>query len=98
MQITVDIPEGFAAQLIAPGKDPSEALLEALALEGYRSQQLSEYEVQQMLGLGTRMEVHGFLKEHGAYLRYSANDFDEDMETIRRVRTADAVREPSHAG
>jgi len=33
MQITLDIPEAFAAQIIAAGKDPAREALEALAVE-----------------------------------------------------------------
>ena len=44
--------------------------LEALALEGYRTERLSESELRQMLGFETRMQVHAFLKEHGVYLNY----------------------------
>jgi len=42
MQVTLTIPDELAAQLIAAGKDPSRAALEALAVEGYRTQRLSE--------------------------------------------------------
>lgn len=81
MQITVDIPESVAEHIIPAGMHPSRAVLETLALEGYRLQQLTEYEVQQMLGFGTRMEVHAFLKEHDTYLHYSIDDFNDDMQT-----------------
>ena len=38
-----------------------------------------------MLGFETRMETDGFLKRENAYLDYSAQDFDRDMETLRRL-------------
>lgn len=60
--------------------------LEALALEGYRTERLSESEFRQMLGFETRMQVHAFLKEHGVYLNYSLADMDRDLETIRCSR------------
>jgi hypothetical protein len=40
--------------VIAPDKAPARAALEALALEGYRSERLSEYDVRQLLGFETR--------------------------------------------
>ncbi len=57
--------------------------LEGLALEGYRSGKLPESQVRGMLGFGTRYEVHGFLKGHGAVLRYSEADLESDIENAR---------------
>ena len=87
MQVTLTIPDTYAAQLLAAGKDPGQAALEALAVEGYRTQQLSEYEIRQMLGLDSRMEVHALLKEHGAFLHYSLDDLEHDRQTAQRFRS-----------
>jgi hypothetical protein len=38
VQITLNIPDEVAERLIAGGKDPAEATLEALAVEGYRTE------------------------------------------------------------
>jgi hypothetical protein len=61
-----------------------------MALEGYRTDRLSEYEVQQLLGFKSRMDVHGFLKRHGVYLNYTTEDLENDtaaaLETARKVR------------
>jgi len=69
--------------------------LEALALEGYRSQRLGESAVRRLLGLQTRMDVHGFLKEHGVYLHYTMEDLEHDtavaLETARRFREQKAA-------
>jgi len=56
-----------------------------LAAESYRAGILTTAEVQRMLGFETRMETDGFLKRENAYLDYSAQDFDRDMETLRRL-------------
>ncbi len=87
MQVTVTIPDTFAAQLLAAGKDPAQAALEALAVEGYRTERLSESEVRQMLGYETRMEVHALLKEHDVYLHYSLEDLEHDRQTAERFRS-----------
>ena len=55
MTITIEIPEELAGQLIATGQEPARAALEAIALEGYRSDRLSEAEVRRLLGFETRM-------------------------------------------
>ncbi len=87
MQITLDIPEAFAAQLIAAGKDPAREALEALAVEGYRTRQLSESQVRHMLGFGTRMKVHELLAAHDVCLHYSLADLETDAETSKYLRT-----------
>ncbi len=45
MQVTLDIPDNLAEQLISAGKDPSREALEALAIDGYRTERLTESEV-----------------------------------------------------
>jgi predicted HTH domain antitoxin len=86
MEVTLHIPDELAAQIISEGKNPSRSALEALALEGYRTEHLSEAEIRRLLGFETRMEVHAFLKEHGAFLHYSIEDADRDRETAHRLR------------
>lgn len=87
MQITLDIPDELVDSLRESGKEISRLALEALASEGYRDQRLSEFEVRCLLGFDTRMEVHAFLKEHGAYLHYSEADLAQDLETVQRMRS-----------
>jgi predicted HTH domain antitoxin len=84
MKITVELPEDIALQLERSGRDLSRAALEALAVEGYRSGALSEAQVRKLLNLGTRHEVHGFLKEHDVPLRYTELDLESDTENARK--------------
>ena len=79
MLVTLDIPDNLAEQLIAAGKDPSREALEALAVEGYRTQRLTESEVKQMLGYGTRMQVHALLNEHNVDLNYTMEHLQQDI-------------------
>ena len=79
MQITLELPDEIAGEL----KDLSRALVESFALEGYRSGKLTEEQVRKILGYGTRMQVDGFLKEHGVYLTCSLEDLDRDTEASR---------------
>ena len=51
MTITVEIPEELAGQLIAAGQNPARAALEAIALDGYRSDRLGAAEIRKLLGL-----------------------------------------------
>jgi len=59
--------------------------LEALAIEGYRSEALSHFEASQLLGL-SRFEFDGFLKERHIYDHaYSVEDLEKDREAFRRL-------------
>jgi Uncharacterised protein family (UPF0175) len=85
MTITVEIPDELADQLIAADRDPARVALEAIALEGYRSDRPTESDVRKLLGFDTRMEVHGFLKEHCAFLPYTEEDLEHDREVASQV-------------
>jgi len=84
MEVRINIPDEIAAQLQPNGGDISRKLLEMAALEGYKSEELSAYQVQQMLGFQTRMEVDEFLKQHEVY-DYTAEDLAGDRETLRKL-------------
>ena len=86
MTIILEIPEGLAGQFVPAGQDAARAALEAIALEGYRSDWLSEADLRELLGFETRMEVHGFLKEHGAFLHYTEEDLEHDWIWARSSR------------
>lgn len=93
MSITVEIPDVLAGVLLADGRDPARAALEAMALEGYRADRLTEADLKELLRFETRMEVHGFLKDHGAFMHYTAEDLDRDaavaVDVARRHRGQD---------
>ncbi len=85
MQITVEIPDELASVLGGSGGDLSRAALEAIGLEAYRQGRLSGYQLRTLLGIPTRYELDGFLKQHEVY-DYTIQDFEEDLETIRKIR------------
>ncbi|HKV48388.1 MAG TPA: UPF0175 family protein [Candidatus Acidoferrales bacterium] len=88
MRITLDIPDEIVEQVAARGTDPARVALEALALEGYRSEKLSETAVKRMLGFDSRMQVHAFLKDHGAYLQYGLDDLQNDIKISKQFVAA----------
>ena len=96
MEITLKIPDELARQVASEGEDPARVVLEALALEGYRAERLSESAVRQMLGLESRIQVHAFLKEHGIHLHYNVSDLDRDRVTSERLRAKRSGPEPSN--
>lgn len=85
MEVTIQIPDDIAASTMTAGQDLPRSVLEAYALEGYKSGQLSAYQVQKLLGFETPMEVDRFLKSHEIYLDYSEDDVVADTNASRRV-------------
>jgi hypothetical protein len=91
MQITLDLPEDIAQGLATRWKDLPRAAIESLALEAYRSQALTASQIRRLLRFETPMQVDAFLKEHEVY-DFTAADFDHDRETLRQLRSKEAVR------
>ena len=67
MEVVLRIPDEVAQRLSAAGGDVSRQALEALALEGYREQTLTLYQISEMLGL-SRIETEDFLGRHNVPL------------------------------
>jgi hypothetical protein len=85
MTITVELPDLLEGTLFANGQEPARAVIEAVALEGYRAARLTESDVRQLLGFETRMEVHEFLKSHGAFIHYTLEDLEHDSAVALQV-------------
>jgi len=86
MNITVEIPDAIAGALAAPGQDPARAVLEAIAIEGYRRQILGESAVRRLLGFETRYELDGFLKSHQVWEHaYGLEDLEHDRRTMLQL-------------
>jgi predicted HTH domain antitoxin len=89
MQITVELPDDITRR-----PDPGREALEALAIEGYRSEKLTHHQAAQLLGL-TRFEFDGFLKNHQIYDHaYSFEDLDRDLATLRKMEEKGLLRRP----
>ena len=78
MEVRFRIPDDVAQHLSAAGADLPRRALEALALEGYRGQSLTLYQVSEMLGF-SRVETEDFLGQHGVPLA-SIGEADLDRE------------------
>jgi len=78
MEVTLHIPDEIAKRLSAAGGDVSRRALEAIALEGYRDQTLTLYQVSEMLAL-SRIETEDFLGQHHVPLAV-INEADLDRE------------------
>lgn len=81
MEVTIRVPEDVARIISADPVDLERQILEATALEEYRSGKLSHGQVGRMLGMD-RFQVDAFLKEHGVPLNYTLEDLEEDRRTL----------------
>jgi hypothetical protein len=86
MQIQLEIPEDLVHQLAPGNGDPHRAALEAIALEGVRSRKLSVAQARRLLGVTSRYEMDGFLKEHGVLLNVCFEDVRRDGEIALQAR------------
>jgi predicted HTH domain antitoxin len=61
-------------------------VLEAVAVEAYRSGALTGAEVQRLLGFDTRGDLEEFLERTGVFLHYDEVDLARDLEALRQSR------------
>jgi hypothetical protein len=66
------------------GQEPARAALEALGIEAYRLRRITGNQLRTLLGIPSRYELDGFLKQHEVY-DYTIEDFDHDLATIRKL-------------
>jgi len=59
--------------------------LELIAADHYRQGPIGAAEVRQMLNFSSRWETYEFLKREKAYLTYTEDDLEQDVQTIRSV-------------
>ena len=84
MQVTLNLPEDLARLLGDDAPSLTRAALEALALEGIRTGKLSEAQARRLLGIPTRYEMDGFLKQHGILLSMTMEEMERDVEEAGR--------------
>ena len=82
----MSIPDAMATPPLPPGREPSRAALEALALEAYRVRRLTGYQLRTLLGIPSRDQLDAFLKAHHVET-YTRDDFEHDLATIRELDT-----------
>ena len=85
MQVTINLPDDVINVFASNGENIERKILEATALEGYRSGRLSQALVRRMLGFATDMQVDAFLKEHDVPLNYTIEDLEQDRRTLEKL-------------
>ena len=83
MNIAIDIPDDIGRVLAAQAGGISRAVLEAVAIEAYRSGAITPAQVQQMLGQRSRWETESFLRRSDAFNDYTMDDLERDISAIR---------------
>ncbi len=72
--------------LKTPGPELGRQILETVATEGFKSGQLTLFQVRTILGFETRFEVHQFLAERGVpWVNYSVEDLERERRTLREL-------------
>lgn len=87
MQITIELPDDIANQL--QSGNISRRVLELIAADHYRQGRIGAAEVRQMLNFSSRWETYEFLKREKAYLPYTEDDLEQDVQNIRSVLSAE---------
>ena len=82
MNVTVHIPDKAAADLPKTQEDLSRDLLEAYAIERYRSGELTAHQVKELLSFDTDLEVDGFLKTHGIHSEFTVEDLEREQAAL----------------
>jgi hypothetical protein len=85
MNLTVEIPEDLARSLNGAGGDLSRRVLEALALDEYKSGRLTKPELRHALGFATGYELDGFLKKHQVWIEYDEQDLARERTSLDRL-------------
>ena len=85
MQVTLDIPDDLVPALSAPGQDPARTALEAWGLEAYRRRKLSAFQLRTLLGIESRYQLDGFLKQHRVET-YTVEEWEKDWAAIQEHR------------
>jgi predicted HTH domain antitoxin len=85
VNIAINIPDDIGHILAAQAGGVSRAVLEAVAIEAYRSGTITPAQVQQMLELRSRWETESFLRRAEAFHDYTMDDLEQDIAAIRQA-------------
>lgn len=84
MNVAIELPDDIAHQLETAWRDFPRRVLEAIAVEGYRSGALTHEQVQRLLHFSW-WEAETFLKERQAYLHYDEANLAQDRATLDQL-------------
>ena len=83
MPLTVSLPDEI---LSSDREDVSRKILEQVALEGFKSGQLTAAQVRRILGFKSRLQVYEFLAAHRiAWVDYDEHELQRELETLEKL-------------
>lgn len=82
MIVTLDLPDDIAQALASQGDLPRRAL-EALAVDGYRRETLTQLQVGRLLGL-SRVETEDFLAKHVDLYNYEPSELHREADVLEK--------------
>ena len=83
MIVTVSLPDEI---LLQDSDEVSRSVLEQVALDGFKSGQLTTAQVRRILGFESRLEVYDFLAAHGVpWVDYSVEDAERERALLKKV-------------
>ena len=83
MTVTVSLPDEI---LLLDSDEVSRRVLEQVALDGFKSGQLTTAQVRRILGFESRLEVYDFLSAHGVpWVDYSVEDAERERALLKKV-------------
>ena len=83
MTVTVSLPDEI---LLQDSDEVSRRVLEQVALDGFKSGQLTTAQVRRILGFESRLQVYDFLAAHGVpWMDYSVEDAERERALLKKV-------------
>jgi FKBP-type peptidyl-prolyl cis-trans isomerase (trigger factor) len=83
MPVTVSLPDEILA---SDSKDVSRKVVEQVALDGFRSGQLTTAQVRRILGFDSRLQVYEFLAAHDIpWVDYDEEELRRELETLNKL-------------
>ena len=82
MQVTIELPDDLADEIRKTSR-----VVEAFAIDSYRSGKLTGWQVRKLLRLETRFELEALLKRAGVFREYTPEELERDYEASRTAST-----------
>ncbi len=83
MPLTISLPD----ELLSSDRDDiAHQILEQVALDGFKSGQLTSAQVRRILGFESRLQVYEFLAAHRVpWVDYDEEELQRELETLRKL-------------
>jgi predicted HTH domain antitoxin len=83
MPVTVSLPDEILA---SDSEDVSRKVLEQVALDGFRSGQITAAQVRRILGFDSKLQVYEFLAAHGIpWVDYEDDELRREVDTLGKL-------------